>query len=100
MSSTTVSFELLPFRADSATQSEEVRRRMGSISPLSHGAVGSGRAMHHGPYRPHRGLRRPIGGPDQVAMQAGAASDYTQAPARGAVPSEQMRWVQFALNQI
>jgi hypothetical protein len=100
MSSTAASFELLPFRADREGQSEEVRRRTGAAGPRSHGSVGSARAMSHGPYRPHRGHRWPIGGADQAVMQAGAVPDYTQAPASGAAPSEQMRWVQFTLNQI
>src|SRR5215472_5540257 len=100
MSSTTASFEVLPFRTDGEAQSEEFRRRMGGIGARSPGAIRPGRGMHGGPYRPYRGLRRPIGGYNQVAAQAGAAPDYTQAPAGGAAPSEQIRWVQFALNQI
>jgi hypothetical protein len=100
MSSTIASFEVLPFRTDSEAQSEEVGRRMGGISPRLPGAIGPRRGIYQGPYRPHRGLRRPIGGYDQVAVQASAAPDDTQAPAGGAAASEQIRWVQFALNQI
>ena len=100
MSSTTASFEVLPFRTDSEAQSEEVGRRMGGISPRLPGAIGPRRGMYQGPYRPHRGPRRPFGGCGQVAVQAGAAPDDTQAPAGGPAPSEQIRWVQFALNQI
>ena len=100
MSNTTALFEMLPFRTDGEARSEEVRRRMGGISARSPRAIGPGRDMYHGPHRPPYGLRRPIGGYGPVAAQAGIAPDYTQAPATGAAPSEQIRWVQFALNQI
>ena len=100
MNSSTASFEVLPFRGDGEAQSEEIRRRMGGISPRSSGAIGRGRGLYQGPNRPPYGLRRPIGRYGPIAVQAGAAPDYTQAPAGGAVPSEQIRWVQFALNQI
>jgi len=100
MNSSTASFEVLPFRSDGEAQSEEVRRRVGGISARSSGAIGPRRGSYRGPHRPPYGQRRPIGGYGPVAVQASAAPDYTQAPAGGAVPSEQIRWVQFALNQI
>jgi Putative peptidoglycan binding domain len=100
MNSSTASFEILPFRSDGVVQSEEVRRRVGGISARSPGAIGPRSGIYHGPHRPPYGLRRPIGGYGPVAVQAGIAPDYTQAPATGAAPSEQIRWVQLALNQI
>src|SRR5215475_9099957 len=100
MSSTTASFEVLPFRTDGEAQSEEVRRRMGGFSARSPGAIRPGPGLYRGPHRPPYGLRRPIGGYGPVAVQAGIAPDYTQAPVTGAAPSEQIRWVQLALNQI
>jgi hypothetical protein len=100
MISSTASFEVLPFRGDGEAQSEEVRRRMGGSGPRSPGAIDPRRGIYHGPHRPPYGLRRPIGGYDPVVVQTGAAPDYTQAPPSGAAPSEQIRWVQFALNQI
>jgi hypothetical protein len=100
MSSSTASFEVLPFRGDGAAQSEEIRRRMGGSGPRSPGAIGYKRGIYHGAHRPPYGLRRPIGGYDPAVMQTAAAPDYTQTTPSGAAPSEQIRWVQFALNQI
>ena len=100
MSSSPASFEVLPFRSYGQAQSEEVRHRMGGSGSRSLGATCAKRTVHQGPYRPHRGLRRPIGGYDSSPLQTGATPDYAPALASGVPPSEQIRWVQFALNQV
>jgi hypothetical protein len=100
MSSSTASFEVLPFRSYGQAQSEEIRHRMGGGGARSPGAIGARRGAYHGPHRPPHGPRRPIGAYDPAVVQTGVVPDYTQTQPSSAAPSEQIRWVQFALNQI
>ena len=126
MNSTITPFEVVPFGADIDADLEEIRTRaagrMRPASPRQTGAPGrTGALRPTGPLgqpgQPRTGLpssmasrrhhqRRPFGGYGPVvsgveviaddAASAGVAGPV--APGAGAPPSEQIRWVQFALN--
>jgi hypothetical protein len=106
MSSTMGAFEILPFRSIGGGQAEEIRRgggaamRMGAGKRYPSGATGSKRMMRHGPWPPQHGPYRRFGGYAPAWGASTSVADNTQAAAGYPTPSEQVRWVQFALNQV
>src|SRR5690349_6791152 len=96
-------FEIMPFRHNGEAQAQEIRR--GGMSPaggkrFTPAATGSKRMTRHGPWPPHQGPHRRFGSYGRAWGPLTTIVDNTQAPAGYGVPSEQTRWVQFALNQV
>jgi hypothetical protein len=90
-------FETIPFHYDAEAQSEEIRRGRG-MRHTTGNRSGSKRMIRHGPWPPHHAPHRRSGGDGPAWGSSITAWDSTLTGY--APPSEQVRWVQFALNQI
>ncbi len=98
-------FEVLPFRFTDVGRAEEIRRGGGAGVQMGVGkreapaAAGSRRMVRHGPLPASHAPYRLFGGYSLAPGSSTDIVDNTRAPTGFAVPSEQIRWVQFALNQ-